>query len=387
MTTQLDMQEPSWIRRQLRITWHLPIVLGILAAGLTLAYNWNWLTASPPRVVHLRGTHAEIGLAHGRQLSAEIRGLFDDYIVGGLVEREGRDLDDLIATARHYEKFIPRPYIEEMQGIARGAEVPYEHILVMNTFADAVLGARPEACSAFAVRTKRGLIVGRNLDWTNFGVAHRHAVVFILDSPNGHRVMSVGWPGMSGAITGMNEAGLTVTLNMAFANDADSNATPFLLRLREILERQSTIAGATGALVEQPRTFAANVMLASARENSAAVVEMSGRRHALVPMNGDQLVTTNFYQSLDIPGGVGGDRSAEIGSRLSRTGDATTRRDAQRALAAVCFRGSSQGMVTNQSVVFRPGELAADIALGSLPASSGRYYSVTFPPPSRTAGP
>lgn len=376
MTGRRDL---SWLKRQARITWHLPLVLLILAACLTLAVKWNWLSSSPPRVIHLRGTHFEIGLAHGRALSTEIHTLFDQYVIGGLVEIEGADLD-LVATARHYERFTPRQYIEEMQGIAAGSGMLYERVLVMNTFVDAVLGTRPEACSAFAIRTRNGLLVGRNLDWTNFGVAHRHVVVFILEPIDGHRVLSVGWPGMTGVVTGMNDAGLTATLNMAFAGDLESDTTPFLIRVRDILENETTIGGATRALTRQPRSFAANVLLGSARENDAAVVELSGRRHAVVPLHDGRVITTNFYQVLDIDGGVGGDRSTELERWLSRSGNATTRGDARRALAAVCFRGSPLGMVTNQSIVFRPGELVADVAVGELPASSGRYYSVGLPP-------
>lgn len=378
MTEPLPAPTASWLRRQMRITWHLPIALALLALAFTLTVYGKALTSSPPRVVHLRGTHAEIGYAHGCALAKEIHTLFDGYIVNGLIAREGWTLDALVAYSRHYERFISQPCIDEMHGIARGSGMPYEQILVMNTFPDALLGKRPEARSAFAVRTKKGLLVGRNLDWTNFGIAHRHVVVFILEPKEGHRVMSVGWPGIIGAITGMNDAGLTVTLNMAFANDAEPDATPFLIRLRRILDDESTIEGATKALVDQPRTFAANVLLASAKENDASVVELSGQRHAAVSMKDGLVITTNFYQSLDIDGGAGGDRSAQPQRSRAKTGEATTRGDAQRALGSVCFRGPDLGMVTNQSVVFRPAELTADIATGSVPATSGRYYTVSL---------
>jgi len=373
-----DETRSSWLRQQLRITWHLPVVLVCLFAALFIASKWNWLTSSPPRVVHFAGTHFEIGAAHGKALGTEIRSLFDQYIVKGYIELEGWSLDDLVAAGHHYEQYIAQPYLEEMHGIAQGSGLAYEHVLVMNTFPDAMLGAHLGACSAFAVRTDKGILVGRNLDWTNFGVAHRFAMVLLLEPQSENRVMSIGWPGMVGVVTGMNDQGLTATLNMAYANDSDPASPPFLIRLRQILEHESSIEEASKALIEEHRTFAANILLASGPENTAAVVELSGRQHAVVPMKKGVLITTNFFQTLPIQGGVGGERSGILNDLLSRSRNRTTGYQAQRALAKVCFRGSPMGMITNQSVVFRPAELSADVAIGKLPASSGRFYEVSF---------
>jgi predicted choloylglycine hydrolase len=374
----MRVRDKDWLRSQLRITWHLPVLLGILAVGLVLVIRWNWLTSSRPTVARFDGSHYEIGLAEGRVYRDEIHKLFDGYLVKGLVEHEGWQLGDLLAVGRHYETLIPAPYLEEMRGIAAGSGLPYDRVLAMNTFPDAVLGAAPRACSAFAVRTSAGLLVGRNLDWTDFGVAHRYGIVQILQPREAHQVLSVSWPGMVGVVTGMNDRGLVVTLNMAYAIDLDPNSTPLLIRLRQILEQQSTIQGAVDALIGQPRTFAANVLVASAQEAGAVVVELSGRRDAIVKMTDGLIVTTNYFQKLGIRGGAGADRAATLRQCLRRTGSRTTTANAEAALADVCFRGPSVGMVTNQSVVFEPGRLIAWVALGKVPASSGRYYDVAL---------
>jgi isopenicillin-N N-acyltransferase like protein len=334
------------------------------------------LTSTPPTVRAFSGSHYEMGLAHGRAFRAEIGQLYEKYLIGGLVRTEGWSLADLVAIGHHYEPFIPVQYSDEMRGIAEGSGLSYEQVLAMNTYPDAILGATPRACSAFAVRTVNGLLVGRNLDWTNYGVAHRYGVVQILRPSDGHRVLSVSWPGLVGCVTGMNDQGLVVTLNMAYASDLATDATPLLMRLRAVLEQQSSIQGAVGSLTCQPRTFAANVLVASARENDAVIVELSGRRHAVVGMQDGVVVTTNHYQSLGIRGGAGADRTAILRAFLHETGERTTPRNAQMALSKVCFRGSSLGMITNQSVVFMPADLVAQVALGKLPATSGRYFDV-----------
>jgi hypothetical protein len=91
------------------------------------------------------------------------------------------------------------------------------------------------------------------------------------------------------------------------------------------------------------------------------------------------VVTTNFYQALDIAGGVGGDRSATLASCLRRTGSLTRPADLRQALAAVAFPGTASGLATIQSVVFVPRELTAEVAIGQLPAPAGRFFAVRLP--------
>lgn len=369
------MDKGFW-KRQLRITWHLPLVLVALAAAGLLFQNWNWLTSHPPRLVSLTGTPQEMGLQHGRILSAEIRSLYDSYVLQGLCGVEGYREQDLIRIGEHYDRFIPDEYREEMRGIAQGSGMPYEKILVINTFADAVVGKTPRACSALAVKTSHGLLVGRNLDWINHRVAHRSGVVFLLHPKDRNAILSVSWPGLVGVVTGMNNQGLCLSLNLAFAGDLEPNAMPCLLRLRQTLETQQSLEEAMRLQTSEPRTIAMNLMIASGREGSASILELSGHQYAIVPMENDHVVTTNHYQALPIHGGSGSDREIILNHRLQGKCAGAGIVDIERALAAVRFLGPSEGMVTNQSVVFVPDQLTAYVAIGKLPATSGRYYPV-----------
>ncbi len=362
------------IRRQLRITWHLPLVLGALAVIGAGTASWNWIRSSPPRVLRLSGTHREIGLQHGRLLRREIRDIWEGYIVEGVVAKEHRSVEELVATARHYDPFIPESLREEMHGIAEGAGVPYEQILVLNTFADALLG-RQRLCSAVAARGEHGLLIGRNLDWTNYGIAHRTGIVFILEPTGERRVMSVAWPGMAGAVTGMNDRGLTASLNISFAGDLETNAMPSLQRLRDTLDRDSTVDDSVKRTIATPRTMAMNWMIGS--PDRAVVVEMSGHRSAIREMENGCAVTTNYYESLPIQsGGVGSERSAVLRDRF--TSHEATVRSLQLALLRVALISNSTGVNTIQSVVFDPTQKIAYVAIGSLPAPSGRFYRIAL---------
>ncbi|MBI2841744.1 MAG: hypothetical protein HYX75_25800 [Acidobacteria bacterium] len=358
----------------MRITWHLPAMLSCLTLTGLVAWNWSWMTSRPPRVVRFSGTHREIGLAHGSLLRHEIEGFYRGYVLDGLVAREGWPESELLAVGRHYDEFLPAECREEMRGIAQGAGVPYERILVMNTLFDALLGKSARACSGLAVLSREGMIAGHNVDWIDHGIAHRHGVVFALAPEGRHRIMSVGWPGMVGVVTGMNDEGLVVCMNMASAGDLDTDATPALIRIRHTLENENGVGRAVRALAADPRTIAMNLLIAD--ERSAVSLELSGRQHAIVPMRDGCVANANYYQALAIRGGSGADRVATMIRAIDAAAELPAPRDIRSALRRVHFFDWSGGMATIQSVVLRPRDLAADVAIGQIPATSGRYYVV-----------
>lgn len=126
--------------------------------------------AQPPpalRVLELRGSPYDRGLQHGRALGSEIRSFYTTMLGTSLLPYLNREQADIAAflkaydpeqhpeyangqfsyrllleSAKELEKSIPAAMVEEMHGVADGAGVPYDQVLLLNTFVDAVLGAR-----------------------------------------------------------------------------------------------------------------------------------------------------------------------------------------------------------------------------------------------------
>lgn len=135
------------------------LVVGSLpACGETAEEPWH------ATVVHLRGSPYERGMQHGKRFSNRIRSLYAGLLTNSILPFLNRERPDIasflsryeeerydggrfsyqlmLESAQHMEQFIPAPYIEEMRGIADGASLPYEDILVLNTFLDTMLGFR-----------------------------------------------------------------------------------------------------------------------------------------------------------------------------------------------------------------------------------------------------
>ncbi|MCC8036416.1 MAG: C45 family peptidase [Rikenellaceae bacterium] len=156
-------------------------------------------------------------------------------------------------------------------------------------------------CSALAVWGKEtadsGLLVARNFDfWVGDDFAKNKLVSFYAPE-HGYKFASVGWPGMSGVLSGMNEKGLTVTLNAAKGDLPLSSATPISILAREILQYAASIDDAYKIASSRKTFVSESILIGSAEDGSAAVIEKTPRRTELYRSGGQRLVVTNHYQS------------------------------------------------------------------------------------------
>lgn len=156
-------------------------------------------------------------------------------------------------------------------------------------------------CSSFASWGEKSadgsLIIGRNFDfYVSDNFARNKQVAFYIPE-KGYKFASIGWPGMTGVLSGMNETGLTVTINAAKSNMPTASATPISILTREILQYASTIDEAY-AIAKKRKTFVSeSILIGSAKDGKAAIIEKSPERIALFRSSGHQLICTNHYQS------------------------------------------------------------------------------------------
>lgn len=156
-------------------------------------------------------------------------------------------------------------------------------------------------CSSFAVRgglsEDGGLLVGRNFDFYVGDDFARNKLVLMVEPSEGYRFLSITWPGMVGVVSGMNERGLTVTINAAKGALPTSTAMPISLLAREILQYAATIDEAY-AIAERRQTFVSeSLLIASAEDGVAAVIEKSPEKIALRYAEEDRIISTNHYLS------------------------------------------------------------------------------------------
>lgn len=156
-------------------------------------------------------------------------------------------------------------------------------------------------CSSFAAWNEKSedgnLILGRNFDfYVNDAFAENKIVAFI-NPKEGYKFMMVTWPGMIGAVSGMNQQGLTVTINASKSKIPLIAKTPISILTREILQHAATIDEAISIAKKRKVFVSESIMIGSANDNKAILIEVSPKKMDVYDVpNSDQLICSNHFQ-------------------------------------------------------------------------------------------
>ena len=218
----------------------------------------------------------------------------------------------IVLFNRHLGENVLEEYRDEIYGISLSCTheydfigTPYERQLNYHSAHDlghAMQDYMLVGCSSFATwgtqSADSSLLIGRNFDFYVGDAFAENKQVAFYTPDQGYKFASVGWPGMIGVLSGMNETGLTVTINAAKSAVPTGSATPISILTREILQYASTIDEAF-AIAQKRKTFVSeSILIGSSKDGKAAIIEKSPEKTVLFKgKEADRLICTNHYQS------------------------------------------------------------------------------------------
>lgn len=215
---------------------------------------------------------------------------------------------------RNIDQHVIQEYQKEIYGISQSASEEFSFIgsnydRILNYHAAHDIGHALQnmnlvACTAFSGWDSRSsdssLIIGRNFDFYVGDEFAEDKIIQFCNPENGHQFMIVTWGGMIGATSGMNEHGLTVTLNAAKSDIPFGAATPVSLVAREILQYASNIEEAFAIANKRKMFVAESIMVGSAKDGKTATIEKSPENQALYETNKDYLICSNHFQAAEM---------------------------------------------------------------------------------------
>jgi isopenicillin-N N-acyltransferase-like protein len=277
----------------------------------------NWLRKSESGLweAYIEGNPFERGLAFGR-LTRELLFFQETTFIEQireLIPSDGylRVLKYFVAFFnRNLDKNIPVEYQYEIFGTSISCSPEYNFIgsgyqrqlnyHAAHDIGHALQGMHMVGCTSFSVwngsSADSSLLVARNFDFYMGKKFAENKIVCFVNPSEGFKFMMITWADMIGAVSGMNEKGLTVTLNAAKSSIPTQAATPVTILAREILQYASTIREAYEISKKRRLFVSESIMIGSAIDRRTAIIEKSPHASDLVYSSTDRLICSNHYQ-------------------------------------------------------------------------------------------
>jgi len=357
--------------------WVIILGVGFLFWGGYLLWP-RLVTSSLPVLVLPRDPYAA-GFEVGSTQKAAVRELAFDYYQKGLAGHSGPGEKALYRAVKRAKAAASKSIADEIRGLADGSGVPEKLVWESNIAVDLYSNSALMACSVVVAPERGGgFLVGRNLDFFDFGVLHKHTVLLVRPRGKSGWTASLAWPGLAGIITGWNDRGEFCSLNLA-VNDTgrckDKSAPPALFMIRDFLESNSPRGEKLEWLKSRPVSFP--MILCFADRKGGAIIE-KGALGSRIRTRPDGAAFAD--NDLICWGAPMGGRCATLSALATGDRKGVARSDVEGALRRVTL-GSAflKTFCTLYSVVFEPTTGRAWVAEGILPATRGPYREVTAP--------
>lgn len=283
---------------------------GLLAGASRSAGEGAWR-------LRLSGDHYQMGYQHGRLLKNEIRATYDDMMdevvkmlmpeitkalgnrpeIGSALKLIPGGPKTLVAPflaliARQLTAFTPPELMDEMCGVAEGAEMPFDAVFLMNALLE--LEVQEDYGELFKTvslctniiriydQPDRPVIHARNTDWNWPEKFAPRVTVFEFRPAKGNAFLSVTFPGQVGVLTAVNDKQLSLgneTVNSK--SDRSLKGMPIMMSSRMAIQYDPSLDAMVSRLRETPGTAGMHIMMADGKNRRCIAVDRSAKYAAV----------------------------------------------------------------------------------------------------------
>ena len=278
----------------------------------------NWLREEQPGLytLYVEGKPYDRGLIAGvltRNLIYRQEKAFLDQIMKIVPSKTYLNFLKYVVGAFDFNLYgaIPEERKAEIYGVSQSASPVFDNIgtryqRLLNYHGAHDLGHMLSnlgmvGCTSFGVWGQKSgsgnLLIGRNFDFYVGDEFAREKIVAFIRPDSGFFHAFVTWGGMMGAVSGMNEKGLTVTINAANSDVVIKAATPVSLVAREILQYASNIDEAVKIAGRFDVFVSELFLIGSVADNEAVIIEKRPGSQVVYSSHQNYIISTNHFQS------------------------------------------------------------------------------------------
>lgn len=283
----------------------------------TLGNNWLKKSESGLWEMYIEGDGFERGVAIGK-LTKELAEKQETAFVKQIKELIPSEnyLNYLKYFVAYFNRKLPDyitdEYKEEIYGVSLYASDKFDYIgpkyyRILNYHGAHDIGHALQdknmtvGCTSFAAWNQHSedgeMIVGRNFDFYSGDEFAENKIVCFCKPKTGHKFMYITWAGFTGVVSGMNDQGVTVTINAAKSDIPTSAATPVSLVAKEILQYSKNIHEAFEIAQKRDVFVSESIFIASTNDSKSYIIEKTPTKTNLYSENRELLVCSNHYQS------------------------------------------------------------------------------------------
>lgn len=269
------------------------------------------------------------------------------------------------------------PHIRtEVEAVAKASKQDLSLFLFANTIADLSSGM---GCSTIIVEPERSAtgtpLFGRNFDWLATQGITEHTLVVVYKGEGKRAFAAVSVAPICGVISGMNDAGLALTINEISIKKSKDNAkfnwkgVPLLLEFRRVLEECTTVAEAEKLLRDMPRTTTCCLTICD--KKGGRVFEITPSNLEVRGADNGVCCCTNHFRTEKL-------RTDDKCWRYDKLSPLQAKDAGKLGIKDVFARLDevSQGKHTLQSMIFEPAQRTLNLAYGEGPATKLKLHKL-----------
>lgn len=276
--------------------------------------------------------------------------------------------------------FFPKDYTKELNAMATASGISKEDLIVGNTLFDL---KKVVACSGVTIEPANsstgGMLFGRNLDYPSLGYINQYTLVTVYKPENKKAFAAIGFPGLIGCLSGMNQDGLCLAIHEVIdiktgQKKFNYNGIPYAMCYRQLLEECSTVDQAYELLNKLPRTSTTNLLIADRKRS--AVFEVTPDKVIERKSKDGVAVCCNHFCCSEIKPffPINVRRSFQRFTLLEEL--RTNENKVSPAQVMEYLDSVNLGDDTLQTMVFEPSTLRLHLAFQGTPSSKGPFHTL-----------